>query len=244
MNDTFLGNNIQIVQVLFHNTSFYVVSLNPFQLSCDNNIVALTASKCKMFDYAGAPIRGNLVGNLDVLYKNFEIKFQVNSSLNGNSDFWNVLQMTNGGDNSFYGNRIPAIFLDRVYHQSSWNTHNRMETYFSLNGVIGLRKDFVIPQNQWVDVQMTQKKIVDEYVFEYRVGNKTETLINREPANFKDVLAWVSSPFTETLTTSYFGSIKIRNFEVCTPGRNCKSISIFLTDTTKLTKKSNHQRNN
>ena len=102
-----------------------------------------------------------------------------------------------------------------------------METYFSLNGVIGLRKDFVIPQNQWVDVQMTQKKIVDEYVFEYRVGNKTETLINREPADFKDVLAWVSSPFTETLTTSYFGSIKIRNFEVCTPGRNCKSISIL-----------------
>ena len=181
-----------------------------------------------MFVHAEEPTRGKIVGNLDVLYKNFEIKFQVNSALNSRtSSIWNVLQMTNGGDNSFYGNRIPAIFLTRLRHGHSYSTHNSMQTYFSLNGVVGFRKDFVIPQRQWVDVQLTQKKIADEYVFEYKVGNTTETLTNSEPADFNNVLAYVSSPFTNTLTSSYYGSIKIRNFRVCTTGKISNQFSTF-----------------
>ena len=207
-------------------TSLYLISSNHFDIACATNNVALTASKCKIFAEEQAPTQGKFVGNLDVLYKDFEIKFQINSALNSrHSTQWNVLQMTTGSDNTFYGNRIPAIFLERFNINSSWNTHNNMRTYFSLNGAVGFRKDFVIPQNQWVDVQLIQKKIADEYVFEYRVGNKTEILKNSEPADFKDVLAYVSSPFTHTLTNSYYGSIKIRNFGVCTTGRNVKLIS-------------------
>ena len=152
-----------------------------------------------------------------MLYKDFEMKFQIYSALNGRvSNSWNVLHLTTNGDNGNYGSRIPAIYLTRLNYNSSYDTHNEMQIFFSMNGVSRFQKNFAIPQSLWVDVQLKQRKVSYEYVFEYRVGNQTVTMRNNNPADFKTVLAYAS--LHTTLASSWYGSIKVRDFEVCTTG--------------------------
>ena len=166
------------------------------------------------------PVRGFSVGKLRTLFKDFEMQFQINSGVNSRSSSWfSVVHLTTGTDNSHYGNRIPAVYVQRLHYNSSWDTHNLLSIDFSLNGLTGLTKNFVIPRNTWIDIQLTQKKASGEYVFEYKVGNETEIVRNNVPANFKNVMAYASDPFRSAVC-SYCGSFKIRHLEICTTGNS------------------------
>ena len=96
-----------------------------------------------------------------------------------------------------------------------------MYIYFHANGVTNQYKVFVVPQNVWIDVRFSQKEMANEYILDYQVGNKTFTMKNNVPADFQGVLAYVANNYVycPTSNPSYYGTIRIKDFEVCTTGK-------------------------
>jgi len=188
-----------------------------FCLDCKND--AGVHTKCEqILDTEITPTRNNLITKLPVLHKDFEMRFQLKTAINSRGySTYNVLHLTTNGDNSKYGDRIPSVYVARHSYSGSYDTHNKMTIRFHANGVTNEERQIVVPQNVWIDVRLSQKEIVNEHILEYQVGNKTVTMTNSVPAEFKRVLVYVSDNYV-SCPSSYYGTIQIKNFEVCTTG--------------------------
>ena len=119
--------------------------------------------------------------------------------------------MTIGSNHGVYGERIPALW-------GNGGSSPHFHVTSAINGNHNYHKDFNIPTNligTWIKLRMSQRKLTNgSYVFEYFMNNNmVHSVINNQPAVFKNVTVFASDPWYPPFSGS------LRNIEICSKGK-------------------------
>ena len=147
--------------------------------------------------------RNTTLATLPILYKEFDVKLEIN--VNNFPNSWvNVFHMTIGGNGDVYGNRIPALF-------GNGGSNPYLHVCSAINGQSNYCKNFYISTNTWITVRISQRRRMNgTYVYEYVINNKlVDSVINNQPAEFKNVKVFASDPWYPPFSGS------LRNIEIC-----------------------------
>ena len=150
-----------------------------------------------------AVTQDNLLTTLPILYKEFEVKLEINVLSFPNS-YVSIFHMTLGNDFE----RIPALW-------GNGGSNPYFHVCSAINGDNNYCKNFNIPTNTWMEFKLSQKKLTDgSYIFEYVLDNNIiDSVVNNQAADFTDVKVYASDPWYPPFSGS------LRNIEICFKGQ-------------------------
>ena len=173
-------------------------------------------------------VSGRLLTTIPILYKTWNVTFEVFPSKFAAKCSPNVLYMTVNVDGSSYGDRTPAVFFckDKLYIYSgvdgNWNS-------------VYISKSFKV--NTWIKVQVTQK--VEYYKYHYLIyldDIKAHDVVNTQTQEFNGVKVYVTKDATAGAQEG-----KIRNLVIKTQlgeyfvNYSCSYIAYFVySDSTNV----------
>ena len=135
--------------------------------------------------------KGNHVWSTSDWSDEFKVEFDVvvNKDL---SDTWNSLFHVTTGENTGYGGRIPAVFVNKNKYFSICYHVNGNTNYQHYNYEL----------NTEYHIEMSQQ-MKAEAVYSIKVNGETfHEIVNKKPLKFKDVKLYLSDPWHETFAPS------------------------------------------
>ena len=133
--------------------------------------------------------KDNLLTNLPLLSKEYELDFEINVKNFPNS--WvSVLHFTTGTNGPTYGSRTPAFF-------GSGGSNPQLTMSSSINGNYNRYKSINITTNKWVKIKVSQIKNSDGSYF-FKCSNDNVIvwkIINNQAADFENVKVFASNPW-------------------------------------------------
>ena len=138
--------------------------------------------------------------------RQFKIEFdiQVTKALSSSSSssYVNVFHFTKGGDGSYYGDRIPAVFARKTGYK----------TYFyissAVSGTVNYYQKFEYQLNQWYHYEIKQAENSNgQIIYSIKMdGVSVHEVENTLPTRFEEVILYESDPWYTSFAS--FGELK------------------------------------
>ena len=114
-------------------------------------------------------------------------------------EWHSVFHMTIGENIANYGDRIPALVVNKAkyFHITS-----------AVSGSLNYYQDYNYNLNQWYHVEIKQEENSNgEIIYSIRIdGTTVNIVVNTLPKRFKEVILYESNPWHESFAT--FGELK------------------------------------
>ena len=147
--------------------------------------------------------QNDYIDTLTLIPKEFEISFEF-IEYGVKHDKQNIFHLTTGERYCEAGNMIPAV----------WMINGSLEVAMAINNTSNTSKLFIINDNEWHKVMISQKKNIDgDFIFQVVINDVVKwNVINQEPKEFRDVNFFMSNPWESAFSGS------LRNFQICFKG--------------------------
>ena len=125
------------------------------------------------------------MNTIDTIDKEYKLSFDFKGPKMGH--YGNIIHFTvDGDDNNKYGDCIPCIYYNG----------GMLEVSSAVNGNAYFYKTAQITPNDWHNIELTQEKEVNSFVYTILVDGKVITkMTNTKPAVFHKVKVFISDPW-------------------------------------------------